>query len=163
MLFAPYLPVQFSLIDESKSAQYFERYHSTLTQRTGRELHHVNRVIVTLQTCSLVLLVGVLPGLRNGTVVERELAVFDDPKLAILAVLLDRVVLLLRRDLHLCDSTLGNLVHKVVEDLVLNGKEHRLCQVGREGGREGGREVEEVKCRRSRSWFCPPSQDIPVY
>uniref|UniRef100_A0A182U5M9 Secreted protein n=1 Tax=Anopheles melas TaxID=34690 RepID=A0A182U5M9_9DIPT len=112
------LPVRFALVDQRDRAEYFHLQHLAPLRNARANLEHIDGIVIALAAGVRVQVVRVLPGLRERTVVPdvavvRE-AVGDEPQLALLHVLLDRVQALAQADFHLGVCPAGHLHHHVV-------------------------------------------------
>lgn len=85
-------------------------YHG---ERASADFNSVQGIIVTHSVGVGVLDARVFPGLGEHAIVKGEGAVLEVAKLALLHVLLDGVVWLLGRHLHLGARALGDLVDEV--------------------------------------------------
>lgn len=97
------LPVSLALVEQSHDTEYLDLLDLTRLRDELAYLADVERVVVTLLLGLWVGSIGVLPSLREGTVVPEVAlvweAVADEAQLALLGVLLDGVELLILGDL----------------------------------------------------------------
>ena len=85
------LPVGLSLVNKSQSTQNLDLLDLTNGSNLGSNLAGIKRIVVTLAASVGVGVAGVLPSLRDGTVVPHvTVAVLDVPQLAVLGVLWGR-------------------------------------------------------------------------
>jgi hypothetical protein len=128
------LPVSLLLVEESHDTEDLDLLDLANVTDELTDLTDIERVVVTLGLGLGVNGVGVLPGLREGTVVPqvtlvRE-AVSDVSKLALLDVLLDGVEELLLGDLKLSIGPSRNLDNHVQDVLLLVGVERNIVEGG---------------------------------
>mmetsp|Transcript_1194 Transcript_1194/g.3391 ORF Transcript_1194/g.3391 Transcript_1194/m.3391 type:complete len:248 (+) Transcript_1194:1392-2135(+) len=115
-----HLPVRLAVVDEGEHPEDPDGHHLPDGARLLVQLQHVDRVVVAADAGVRVLLVRVLPRLRDGAVVHRRaglglvLVVAQRP---LLGVLDDRVVLILLVHLHLRGGALRDLADKVQQPL----------------------------------------------
>merc|ERR1712078_76930 len=95
-----------------EDAHDLDGVHAAHLERRAPNLHDVDRVVVAHDLQVGVLHAGVLPGLRDEAVVPVDV-VRVEPELALLGVLLDGVLGLVRRHLHLGRGLLGDLADEV--------------------------------------------------
>lgn len=120
-----------TIVNHGNSAQNLNGDNVSGFAWNSRKLAHVNRIVITKGLCALILVSGILPGLRKRSVVE-WVRVCNVTKLAILCILLDRVQRLtavinifsesersVRGNLKFGLGALGNLTHKVGDALLL--------------------------------------------
>merc|ERR1711879_1052143 len=113
------LPISLTLVDESHGAEHLDLLDVTGLGDGAADLANVERVLVAEGISVGVLVRGVLPGLREGTIVPHvALTILDEAELAVLDVLLDGVEGFLLADLKLGPGVLGDL-NNHVEDALL--------------------------------------------
>mmetsp|Transcript_8887 Transcript_8887/g.16890 ORF Transcript_8887/g.16890 Transcript_8887/m.16890 type:complete len:819 (-) Transcript_8887:890-3346(-) len=106
------LVVHLALVDERVDTQHLDLDNRTRRELLRADLHHIQRISIPLMP-GLVLLLGVLPRLRQHAVVEERHAVAVVAGLVVLDVLHDGVVLGLLVDLELLHAPHRDLDHHV--------------------------------------------------
>mmetsp|Transcript_7213 Transcript_7213/g.18344 ORF Transcript_7213/g.18344 Transcript_7213/m.18344 type:complete len:350 (-) Transcript_7213:688-1737(-) len=123
-----HLPVGLAVVDHRQHSEHLDRRNGSSRQLEHADLADVQRIVVALVARVGVDVGGVLPGLREAAVVEREVAALELAQLALLRVLLDRVGRLVGRDLELLARPLGDLAHEVVQLHVLHARQVRRAE-----------------------------------
>jgi hypothetical protein len=126
------LPVSLLLVEESHDTEDLDLLDLASVTNELTDLANIERVVVTLSLGLRVNGVGILPSLREGTVVPEVTlvgeAVSDVSKLALLDILLDGVEELLLGDLELGIGPSRNLDNHVQDGLLLVGIERNIME-----------------------------------
>lgn len=125
-------PVGLAFVEERHDTEDLDLLHLADVPDSFTNLAHVERVVVPVGASFGVLDVGVLPCLRERTIVPDITVVgetvSDVSELALFNVLLDRVERLFLGDLHLGVGPSGNLDNHVEDSLGLVGKERNVVE-----------------------------------
>mmetsp|Transcript_24469 Transcript_24469/g.50376 ORF Transcript_24469/g.50376 Transcript_24469/m.50376 type:complete len:255 (+) Transcript_24469:389-1153(+) len=129
------LPIQLSVVDHGQDSQRLHLRHGSHGQSLGTDLHHVNGIVVPEAFQFGMFLVGILPRLREASVVPKDWSVVV-AKFSLFDILGDGVVFLLGGHLHFGFGHLGDFDDGVVGSL--RGAVEGDVVPGGDGGVAGG-------------------------
>jgi len=122
-----HFPIGLSLVDESEAAEGLDLADGASVDDGRSDLNHIQRIFVAEAFRLRILHRGILPRLREGTIVPGialvVLDVSDETELSVLDVLFDRIVFLGDCDLELSVRAAWNLAHKVEDVFLLVGQQ----------------------------------------
>jgi len=131
------LPVCLTLIEESHDAEDLDLFDLANVTDLFTDLANIEGIVVTLGLGFGMRVIGVLPGLRECTVVPDVAvmgeAVANETQATLLDVLLDWIEWLLLGDLELCVGPTRDLDNHVEDAIALVGKERDVVEWGDDG------------------------------
>jgi len=131
------LPVGLTLIEEGHDTEDLDLFNLASVPDLFTDLANIERIVVTLGLGFRVGVVGILPGLREGTVVPDVAVVGEtvanETQTALFYVLLDGIEWLILRDLALGVGPTGDLDDHVEDAMALVGKERNVVEGGDDG------------------------------
>jgi len=131
------LPVCFTLIEESHNTEDLDLFDLASVTDLFTDFANIEGIIVTLGLSFRVSDIGVLPGLRECTVVPNVTvmgeAVANKTQTTLFDVLFDWIEWLLLGDLELCVGPAGDLNNHVEDAIALVSKEGNVVEWGNDG------------------------------
>jgi len=131
------LPISLALVEEGHDTENLDLFDLANVTDLFADLANVEGVIVTLGFGFRVRVVGVLPGLREGTVVPDVTvmgeAVANETQTTLFDVLLDGVEWFVLGDFKLGVSPAGDFDNHVEDAIALVGKERNVVEGGDDG------------------------------